>query len=73
MNKEALTLAKLAKENPFRFFTVAEVGSMCDFGVNTMTALITAGAPVVARKINPSLLLKWLEVNADKVGKIREN
>ena len=66
------TVAQQAQENPFRFFSFQEVGEMFDFGRDTMTALVNAGAPVVAKKINPALLLKWLESNADEVGKVRE-
>ena len=37
-----------------------------------MTALIDAGAPMVSRKINPSLLMDWMRAHPDAVGKIRE-
>jgi hypothetical protein len=60
--------------NPFKFFALADVAKMFGFGADTMTAIAKApGAPIVARKCNPHLLLKWLEQNADKVGKIRED
>lgn len=60
-----------AAANPFRFFTCEEVGELFDFGRDTMTALIRAGAPIVAKKMNPGLLIEWLKTNHDKIGKVR--
>jgi len=60
-----------AKDNPFRFFSLEDAAEIFGFGRNTMTALADAGAPIIARKCNPQLLLRWLEENAEKVGKIR--
>ena len=71
--KPSTNLAKIAKENPFQFFSFEEIGDLYGFGKNTMTALAAAGAPVVAKKMNPQLLFEWLEQNADKIGKIRED
>lgn len=65
------TLAEEAVLNPFRFFSLEEVGEICGFGRNTMTALVDAGAPVVGRKMNPNLLLEWLKQNHDAIGKVR--
>lgn len=60
-----------AKRNPFKFFTLAQVGELLGFGANTMTALVKAGAPIVARKCNPQLLVQWIGANADRIGKVR--
>lgn len=73
MDKESAALAKLVRENPFRFITQAEAGKLFGFGTNAMTMLVNLGAPVVARKINPDHFKSWLCTNADKVGKIRSD
>lgn len=71
--KEAEEFARLAAANPYRFFSYQIAGKICGFGVNTITALVDAGAPVVARKINPGMLLEWIKSHPDAVGKIRED
>lgn len=60
-----------ARENPFAWFTSEEVAVICGFGIDVMTALRAMGAPVVGRKMNPELLLRWIEKNAADIGKIR--
>ncbi|XHR29626.1 MAG: hypothetical protein ACFUZC_03520 [Chthoniobacteraceae bacterium] len=67
------SLAEQAQQNPFRFFSLQEVGEICGFGRDTMTALVASGAPVVARKMNPGLLIRWLEDHSDALGKVRED
>ncbi len=64
-------LVRAARENPFAWFTSEEVAVICGFGVDVMTALRAMGAPVVGRKMNPELLLRWIEKNAADIGKIR--
>jgi hypothetical protein len=71
-DKETAALVKLARENPFRFFTLEEVGKICGFGKDTMTALAALRAPIVARKCNPNLLIQWIGENHDRIDKIRE-
>ncbi len=66
------SIADEARENPYRFFPVADVAELFGFGRHAMTAIINAGAPVVARKINPDHLKAWLRDNAEKVGKITD-
>ncbi len=66
-----MRLAWLAKENPFRFFTLNDVARICGFGPDTMTALNALGAPIVGRKCNPKLLLDWIGRNSDRIGKVR--
>lgn len=65
-------LVHLARENPFQFFTLADAAKICGFGVNIMTALGAAGAPIIGRRCNPQLLLQWLGRNAHRMGKVRE-
>jgi hypothetical protein len=60
-----------ARDNPFAWFTSEEVAVICGFGVDVMTALRAMGAPVVGRKMNPELLLRWIEKNSAYIGKIR--
>lgn len=72
MDKQTSALAKLVRENPYRFLSFGEIARLFGFGTNTMTVLVNLGAPVAARKINPQHFLAWLEKNYDKVGKIRE-
>lgn len=59
--------------NPYKYHSFAKIAERFGFGVNTITAFVAMGAPVVARKINPDHLKEWLRVNGEKVGKIREN
>ena len=60
-----------ARANPYAWFTSEEVAVICGFGVDVMTALRAMGAPVVGRKMNPELLLRWIEKNSADIGKIR--
>ncbi|EDY16026.1 hypothetical protein CfE428DRAFT_6420 [Chthoniobacter flavus Ellin428] len=66
-------LAAEAQANPFRFFTSEEVGELFGFGENVMTTLRGMGAPVVGRKMNPGLLLQWLQQHHDRVPKVRSD
>lgn len=69
---DVAALIARSRENPFGFLSLDEVRRIFGFGVNTMTELVRMGAPVVARKMNPGMLMEWLRVNASEVGKIRE-
>lgn len=60
-------------DNPYKYHSFAKIAERFGFGVNTITAFVALGAPVVARKINCDSLKKWLEENGEKVGKIRDN
>ena len=71
MDKPTAALVKLARENPYRFFTMEETALICGFGPNVMTSLNSMGAPIVARKCNPQLLLEWIGKNAERIGKVR--
>ena len=64
-------LAAEARANPFRFFTSEDTGVLFDFGDDVMTVLRSAGAPVVGRKMNPTLLIEWLKQHHDRVPKVR--
>lgn len=64
-------LVQEARDNPFAWFTSEEVAIICGFGVDVMTALRALGDPVVGRKMNPELLLRWIEKNSADIGKIR--
>ena len=66
------TVAEIAKENPYRFFNYGEISELFGFGADLITKIVEMGAPVVARKINPTLLMEWLKSNAAAVGKIRD-
>lgn len=70
--KDAASLAKQVRDNPYVFITYADAATLFGFGTNAMTAFANLGAPVVARKINPDLFKAWLAANAEKVGKIRD-
>ena len=65
------SLVHEARHNPFAWFTSEEVAVICGFGIDVMTALRAMGAPVVGRKMNPELLLRWIEKNSADIGKIR--
>lgn len=64
-------LAAEVGRNPFIFLTSEDIGLLFDFGPDTITTLRSLGAPIVARKINPGLLLRWIEQNAKTIPKIR--
>lgn len=66
------SLPEIAKANEFRFFTLAEMTEILGVGRGAMTALASAGAPIVARKMNPRLLMKWLAENPEIVRKVRK-
>ena len=66
------SVAEIAQANPYRFFTFGEISELFGFGADLITKVVEMGAPVVARKINPTLLLEWLKSNAAAVGKIRD-
>jgi hypothetical protein len=68
---EVNRLVRVARENPYRFFTLTDVAKICGFGPDILTALNSLGAPIVGRKCNPQLLLEWIGRNSDKIGKIR--
>ena len=57
----------------FRWVSVEECGEILGLGRNTMTAIIQAGAPVVARKMNPAATQRWLLIHWRKLGKIRSD
>jgi hypothetical protein len=63
-------LVRLARENPYLFFTIGDVAKICGFGPRVMTVLNSLGAPVIGRKCNPRLLLEWIGQNPEKIGKI---
>lgn len=72
VSKRATDLAKLAQANPFAFLSFEEVAELFNFGKDVMTALAKMpGFPVVAKKVNPTILMGWLKDNAEKVGSIR--
>jgi hypothetical protein len=50
-------LIKSARENPFRFFTFEETAAICGWGEKVPGQLAGLGAPIVARKMNPALLM----------------
>lgn len=64
-------LVKEARENPFACFAFEEIAVIYNWGKNVPGQLAGIGAPVVARKMNPQLLLKWLGEHADDVAKLR--
>lgn len=62
-------LARKVQANPFAFISFEECGELFNFGKDVMTGLAkVAGFPVVARKVNPGLVLEWLKHNADKLN-----
>lgn len=71
MDRDTEKLIEEARKNPFRFFSLDETARIFGFGRNVMSALASAGAPIVGRRCNPQLLLNWIDANADKVGKVR--
>ena len=70
--KEVAALVKTAQANPFHYFNFGDTAKLFGFGVNTLTAIVNAGAPVVSRKINPTHLSAWLATNSGLIPKIRE-
>lgn len=64
--------ARVAAENPYRFFSFEEIGEIFGFGRDVMTAIAAhPDAPVVFRKMNPRLLLEWLRENHGQLGKTK--
>lgn len=69
----AKTPGEIAAENPYRFFSFEEMGEIFDFGRDVMTAIAAHPSPplIVARKMNPGVLLEWLKIHGKELGKIR--
>lgn len=70
-SKRRAALAAEVQSNPFRFLIKDEMELLFDLGGDVLTTLRGMGAPVVGKKMNPRLLLKWLESNHDRVPKVR--
>lgn len=66
-----ISLVKEARENPFACFAFDEIALLYKWGKNVPGQLAAIGAPVIARRMNPHLLLKWLEEHAEDVKKLR--
>lgn len=63
-------LAKLARDNPFRYFTHEEARALFGFGEKSFRALIAMGAPMVAQGVLPDHLKRWLWANRERIGKL---
>lgn len=72
MDKRSAALVKAARENPFQFFSFEETAIICDWGKNVPGQLATLGAPVVARKMNPQILMAWISEHSDALAKLRQ-
>lgn len=59
--EDVSALVAIAKDNPYRFFTVGEVALIFNLSKDTMTDLLRIGAPTVARKMNPNVFQEWLK------------
>jgi len=64
-------LAAEVQSNPFRFLVKEEMELLFDLGGDVLTMLRGLGAPVAGKKMNPRLLMGWLEQNHDRVTKVR--
>lgn len=62
-----------AAANPFKFFPVVKVREIFDFGKDVMTAILKHREPplIIAKKMNPRMLMEWLEKHGHEIGKIR--
>jgi hypothetical protein len=70
-SRRRAALAAEVESNPFRFLIKDEMELLFDLGGDVLTTLRGMGAPVVGKKMNPRLLMKWLEANHDRVPKVR--
>ena len=71
MNKHKAALLKSVRENRFACLSFPEIALLYGWGKNIPGALAVIGAPVIARRMNPELLLKWLETHGEAVSKLR--
>lgn len=71
MMKRRSALVKEARENPFACFSFQEIAILYGWGKNVPSQLVAIGAPCIAKKLNPSLLLKWLGEHSDHIAKLR--
>ena len=60
-----------AAANPSAFFSFEETGIIFGFGDNVMTALVGAGAPQVFRRMNPPMVLRWIEHNQEQIKRLK--
>ena len=57
-------------KSPFRFLNTEELAAAMNLSVTAIRALQQFGAPFLAKKSHPRLLLDWMARNPEKVGKI---
>lgn len=70
---KAMSPAEEAQANPLKFFSAVETAKILGLSRNTLTFLRAAGAPTLAGKFNPLLLVNWIEQHPEETsGKIRE-
>lgn len=70
-SKEAKPFIELAAKNRFQTFTFEETAQLFGWGRNVPSALAALGAPVVAKRFNPDLLLQWIAQNPSELTKLR--
>jgi hypothetical protein len=70
--KEAAALVKMARENPYRYFTREEIRKMFNLGADFVASLVKIGAPLAAQKVNPDHLKTWLWENRENVSKLSQ-
>lgn len=55
---------------PFRFMSTPELAEEMNLSVAAIRALYRFGAPFVAKKSHPRLLMEWMARNPEKIGKL---
>lgn len=63
-------LAKRVRENPFEYLTHQETRLLFRWGEDSMRAIVRLNPPLVANKLNPLDLKRWLWENQEKIGKL---
>jgi biotin operon repressor len=56
--------------SPFRFLSTDELAAEMELSVTAIRALQKWGAPFVAKKSHPRLLIEWMAHHPDKVLKL---
>lgn len=64
-------LAALVRGNRYAQLSFQHIAILFGWGSNVPYLLAKQGAPVIAKKMSPELLLEWMRENAKNVSKLR--
>ena len=61
---------KQQPSSPYRFLSTEELAKEMGLSVTAIRALQKFGAPFIAKRSHPRLLLEWMARHPEKVGKV---